>query len=314
MGTPEFAVASLDAIVGSLHLVVAVVTVPDKPAGRGKKIQISPVKNYAMEHDLKILQPNKLRDMDFQNELKSLNADVFVVVAFRMLPREIWSMPPMGTFNLHGSLLPNYRGAAPINWAVINGENYTGVTTFFIDEKIDTGAIIDYDKIPIQPEDTAGDLHDKMMPIGANLVIKTLDKIANGTIQTKPQSQIIADLSKIKNAPKIFKEDCKIDWNKPAVEIHNFIRGLSPYPAAYTVIQLNEQKAMQMKIFKTTILIESDPMLNAGDFLTDYKSFLKVKCSDGLLTLDSVQLEGKKKLPIQEFLMGFRQLEKGVFI
>lgn len=312
MGTPEFAVESLDAIIKSHHEVVGVVTVPDKPAGRGKKIQFSAVKNYALENNLILLQPDKLKNPDFQEKLKKLNADVFVVVAFRMLPKEVWAMPKYGTFNLHASLLPQYRGAAPINWAIINGETESGATTFFIDEKIDTGEIIANKKTEIKPDDLAGDLHDKLMVMGATLVVETLNEIAKGDIITKKQ-RLDSD-TELKDAPKIFKNDCKIDWNLPALKIHNLIRGLSPYPAAFTGIQFEDGKIINLKIFQSKIISGTNSSLQPGEIHTDGSNFLHVKCGDSLVSLVSVQAEGKKRMTIEGFLNGFRHIHEVKFV
>ena len=242
MGTPEFAVESLKALVEGDYNVVGVVTMPDKPAGRGYKLQASPVKQYAEQHSLPVLQPEKLRDEAFLNELRALDAHLQVVVAFRMLPEVVWSMPPMGTFNLHSSLLPQYRGAAPINWAIINGEKESGVTTFFLTHYIDTGAFIFQEKTTIYPGDNAGSLHDRLMIMGARLVMKTVDAILDGTAQATPQQELVHDESLLKPAPKIFTADCQVDWGKDTEEVHNFIRGLSPYPAAWTELQTNESE------------------------------------------------------------------------
>lgn len=302
MGTPHFAVPSLKILVDNGFDIAAVITVPDKPAGRGLKVQMSPVKEYALENNLKVLQPVKLKDPEFIEELKQLNANLFIVVAFRMLPEIVWSMPSLGTFNLHASLLPNYRGAAPINWAVINGEKETGATTFFLQHKIDTGDIIDQVKIPILPNDSAGEVHDALMMKGAELVLKTTQQIANDEVQTRPQEHHNA----LKEAPKIFKEDCEIDWLKDAVQIHNFIRGLSPYPTAYTYL---DKKVF--KIFKTE-LDQQEVDYEIGSIITDNKTHLKIAVKGGLLNLLEVQLQGKKKMAIDAFLRGYTLVNKSI--
>ncbi len=296
MGTPDFAVASLDALVKANFDVVAVVTAPDKPAGRGQKLSESAVKKYAVEKGIDILQPEKLKNPEFIEQLKSYHADLQVVVAFRMLPEVVWNMPPKGTINLHGSLLPQYRGAAPINHAIINGEKESGVTTFFLTHEIDTGNIILSESTPIADNETAGDLHDKLMHIGANLLVKTLKAIEAGEVSEQPQPQS----GSLKHAPKIFKEDCKIDWNNPAQMIYNLIRGLSPYPTAFTF--LNDKT---LKIFKAEIE-HKEPGIVAGGFLTDGKTFLKFAAKDGFIKLLDIQYEGKKRMPIEDFLRGIR--------
>jgi methionyl-tRNA formyltransferase len=296
MGTPEFAVPSLQSLVESDSNVVAVVTVPDKPSGRGQKQTASPVKIYAESQGIPVLQPEKLRDPEFLEQLRLFNADLQVVVAFRMLPEVVWSMPSKGTFNLHSSLLPQYRGAAPINWAVINGETETGVTTFFIEKEIDTGKIIFQEKEPIHPDDDAGTLHDRLMERGAKLVVKTVKAIQNGSYPQEPQSEP-AD---IKMAPKIFRETCEIKWDRPSIEIHNFIRGLSPYPAAWTILN-----GLSCKIYGSS-LVDFSEQANPGEFRTDNKSYLYFKTSDGWLSIDLLQLEGKKRMDIGAFLRGNR--------
>ncbi|OWK71175.1 methionyl-tRNA formyltransferase [Pedobacter sp. AJM] len=296
MGTPDFAVASLDALVQAKFDIVAVVTAPDKPAGRGQKINESAVKKYAVANSIPVLQPEKLKNPDFLAELKAFKADLQVVVAFRMLPEVVWNMPPKGTINLHGSLLPQYRGAAPINHAIINGEKESGVTTFFLTHEIDTGDIILSDRTPIGDDETAGELHDKLMVIGANLLVKTVTAISKGdfTEQLQPQSD------ELKHAPKIFKEDCKIDWNNSSALIHNLIRGLSPYPTAFTL--LNDKT---LKIFKAEPE-EKEPGIAAGGFLTDGKTYLKFATKDGFIKLLDIQFEGKKRMLIEDFLRGMR--------
>ena len=318
LGTPEFAVASLNALVTAGLNVIGVVTAPDKLAGRGMKLQESAVKKYAIEKGLKILQPQKLKNPEFLDELKSLQADLQIVVAFRMLPEVVWNMPPMGTVNLHGSLLPQYRGAAPINWAIINGEKETGVTTFKLKHEIDTGDILLQEKISIAEDETAGELHDKMKEIGANLLVKTVKELADGSLKEIPQlaignrqlaieksdSLLTIHDSNLKHAPKIFTDTCKIDWIKPVDEVFNLIRGLSPYPAAFT-----ELEGKTLKIFRAKKL-RSETRTSAGNFETDGKTFLRFACTDGFIYAEEVQLEGKKKLSIEDFLRGYRFVPK----
>jgi len=294
MGTPEFAVPSLRSLVENKSNVVAVITVPDKPAGRGQKQTSSPVKIYAQEQGIPVLQPEKLKDPAFLEELKSYQADLQVVVAFRMLPEVVWAMPTRGTFNLHGSLLPQYRGAAPINWAVINGDTETGVTTFFIEKEIDTGKIIFREKEPIHADDDAGSVYERLMLKGASLVVKTVEAIENENYPQEGQDESLV----LKPAPKIFRETCEIDWNKTAVEIHNFVRGLSPYPAAWTTLN-----GLSCKIFKTQV-ITSDETAEPGEYKTDHKSFLHFKTSDAWISVEVLQLEGKKRMEIGDFLRG----------
>ena len=301
MGTPEFAVASLDKLVQAGCNIAGVITAPDKPAGRGMQLQQSAVKKYALEKGLNILQPEKLKNPEFIEQLRSLQADLQVVVAFRMLPEVVWNMPSMGTINLHGSLLPQYRGAAPINWAIINGEKETGVTTFKLQQEIDTGNILLSEKITIRDDETAGELHDRMKEVGAQLLLKTVERISEGSLKdiTQPSDQ---DQIALKHAPKIFSETCHIDWNKTVDEVHNLVRGLSPYPAAFT-----ELDGKKMKIFKASPL-EGAKQSNAlaGTYQTDKKTFLKFACSDGHLSILELQLEGKKRMSITEFLRGWR--------
>ena len=307
MGTPDFAVASLKALVDGGYNVVGVITAPDKPAGRGNLITESAVKKYAVENNLKVLQPEKLKNPDFLAELENLKADLQIVVAFRMLPEVVWNMPPLGTFNLHGSLLPHYRGAAPLNWAVINGETKTGVTTFLLDHEIDTGKILFKRETPIDENETVGDVHDRLMEIGAKLVVETVDAIAEGYIQPIPQTELIEG-TEIKHAPKIFKEDCKIDWNKDSESIRNLIRGLSPYPAAWTnmVYQKNGTEIMTKLFFaqKTDSIKNASP----GTIETDGKTFLNVACKNGWLQISDLQIAGKKRMKTDEFLRGFQQI------
>ncbi|MFN3849470.1 MAG: methionyl-tRNA formyltransferase [Spirosomataceae bacterium] len=295
MGTPDFAVASLKKLVENGCEVVAVVTAPDKPSGRGLQMNETPVKKYAVSQNIPVLQPEKLKNPEFLEQLRSFDADLQVVVAFRMLPEVVWAMPHKGTFNLHGSLLPQYRGAAPINWAVINGETETGVTTFFIEKEIDTGKIIFAEKTPILPEDNAGTVHDKLMEIGADLVLKTVRAIEAGDYPQVPQPQDI----ELKSAPKIFKETCEINWNQSAEQIHNFVRGLSPYPAAWTLLQ-----GKVCKVYKTQIVDNQE--LSSEPFVTDGKKYLMFRCTDKMLAVEELQLEGKKRMGIEEFLRGYR--------
>ncbi|SMC52246.1 methionyl-tRNA formyltransferase [Pedobacter nyackensis] len=296
MGTPDFAVASLSALVEAGFNVVGVVTAADKPAGRGQKLQESAVKQYAISKGLKVLQPLKLKDPVFIEELKALNADLHVVVAFRMLPEMVWNMPPKGTINLHGSLLPQYRGAAPINHAIINGEKESGVTTFFLKHEIDTGDIIFAEKVKIAADDTAGDLHDNLMNVGAGLLVKTVKAIEAGDYKEQPQIQS----DELKHAPKIFKEHCLIDWNQPGSSIYNLIRGLSPYPTAFT--KLNDKT---LKVFKAEFE-ENEPGISPGAFLSDGKSYLKFAAKDGFIKVTDLQYEGKKRMKVEEFLRGMR--------
>lgn len=297
MGTPAFAVASLNALLEAKMNVVGVVTAPDKPGGRGMQLQQSAVKQFALAHDLPLLQPEKLKSPDFFEALSDWKPDIQVVVAFRMLPKSIWSMPPMGTLNVHGSLLPQYRGAAPINWAIINGELETGVTTFQLQHAIDTGAILLQDHIAITPNMTAGELHDKMMIVGANLLVKTLVGIFNNTIKSIPQNESI----NIKHAPKIFTKDCEINWDATVTEVHNLVRGLAPFPGAITKIE-----GKIVKLFATHI-IEEKPIEPPSTFVTDGKTFAKIACRNGYLALEDIQWEGKKRMPIQDFLRGYRK-------
>lgn len=296
MGTPDFAVASLNALAEAGFDIVGVVTAADKPAGRGQKLQESAVKKYAVEKGLNVLQPLKLKDPDFIAELKALNADLHVVVAFRMLPEVVWNMPAKGTINLHGSLLPQYRGAAPINHAIINGEKESGVTTFFLKHEIDTGDVIFSETVPIAEDDTAGDLHDHLMDAGAGLLVKTVKAIEANDYKEQPQ--IFS--AELKHAPKIFKEFCKVDWNNSVKTIYNLIRGLSPYPTAFA--ELNEKT---IKIFKAGFE-ETIPSVSPGMFITDGKHYLKFAAQDGYISLLDVQYEGKKRMMVDEFLRGMR--------
>jgi len=295
-GTPGFASHCLQTMINAGVEVVAVVTAPDRPAGRGKKLQASDVKKTALENNLPVLQPTNLKDPSFLELLSSYQPEVAVVVAFRMLPKSVWSLPTRGTFNLHASLLPNYRGAAPINWAIINGETETGVTTFFIDEAIDTGNILLTEKVAIASDDNAGTLHDKLMTIGGQLIVQTLQGLANETLVPKTQKDFIT--GKERHAPKIFKEDCYIHWDASATDVVNHIRGMSPYPAARTTITIDGTDKL-LKIFRATAETSTLPI---GDIETDFKSYLKVGCGNGLVQLDEVQLEGRKRVSIKEFL------------
>jgi methionyl-tRNA formyltransferase len=299
MGTPEFAVTSLDALIKAGCEIVGVVTAPDKPAGRGQKVSESAVKQYAVANCLKVLQPEKLKNEKFLDELKALNADLQVVVAFRMLPEVVWNMPPKGTINLHASLLPQYRGAAPINWAIINGEKESGVTTFFLKQEIDTGDILFTEEIDLTGHETAGELHDRLMYKGAGLLVKTVKAVESGRYTENPQMHL-AEGVELKHAPKIFKEDCRIDWNQSAEKVYNLIRGLSPYPTAFTILQ---EKIL--KVFGAEYQL-TDTGEEPGEFLTDNRSYLKVAALDGFVNLTDVQLEGKKRMGIVEFLRGVR--------
>tara|TARA_R110002051_G_scaffold158592_4_gene229955 strand:+ start:3537 stop:4484 length:948 start_codon:yes stop_codon:yes gene_type:complete len=297
MGTPEFAVGILDMLVKNEYNIVGVITAPDRPAGRGRKLNESAVKKYAVENNIKVLQPTNLKNVDFLETLKSLNANLQIVVAFRMLPKVVWNMPKYGTFNLHASLLPQYRGAAPINWAIINGETKTGVTTFFIDEKIDTGAIILQDETSIEKTDNAEDLHDRLMHLGAKTVLKTVERIQNGDFKTTKQP----NHGDLKLAHKIHRETCEIDWNKPIEDIYNFIRGLSPYPAAWTTLENSDSKIIT-KIYRANILLEQHD-LEVGTLVFNKKE-MKVAVKEGYLNLEEIQLQGKKRMHVKDVLNG----------
>lgn len=301
LGTPDFAVESLRRIVEGGYNVVGVITMPDKPAGRGHKLLQSPVKQYAVEKGLHLMQPVKLKDPEFVEELWSLDADLFIVIAFRMLPEVVWSMPRLGTFNLHASLLPRYRGAAPINWAVINGDTETGVTTFFLKHEIDTGDIIAQERVDILPTDNVGDVHDRLMMLGADLTIDTIESIIDGTLKTIPQDQLVGDTEPTP-APKIFKETCRIDWNRPAREIHNLVRGLSPYPAAWSVLTDDGKEIGSVKIFETAVL-DGGADVEPGQVVID-RYRLMVGCSDGLIEVLSLQPQGKRRMSASDFLRG----------
>jgi methionyl-tRNA formyltransferase len=297
MGTPEFAVPALEKLVAAGWNVIAVITAPDKPQGRGQKLVGSPVKEAAERLDIPVLQPTNLKDPGFQQELKELAADLQIVVAFRMLPEAVWNMPPLGTFNLHASLLPNFRGAAPINWALIQGEKVTGVTTFFLQHEIDTGNILFQEKVTILPEDNLGSLYEKLMNLGANLVVQTVVAIANKDIHPLPQDEALA----IHSAPKIFKETGKIDWITSATSIHNLIRGLSPYPGAWTELQ-----GKSCKIFASTHLEGKLSGKAPGEWTSDFKTYLHFQCGQGILVVQELQLEGKKRMNVNELLRGWK--------
>ncbi|MFV0418428.1 MAG: methionyl-tRNA formyltransferase [Dysgonomonas sp.] len=305
MGTPDFAVESLKALVENKYNIVGVVTMPDKPSGRGHKLQFSAVKNYALEHDLPLLQPEKLKDEIFLNELKAWQADLQIVVAFRMLPEVVWDMPRFGTFNLHASLLPQYRGAAPINWAIINGEKETGATTFFLTHEIDTGKVILQERITIGDNDNVGKIHDELMHAGAKLVCKTVDLILQDKADAVSQEQLFTDENELKSAPKIFKETCRIDWNKSVRDIHNFIRGLSPYPAAWTELHMDGKESQMVKIYVSEI-ISNENQLSPGTIHTDNKSYFHVACSDGFIGITEIQFAGKRAMNIDEVLRGYK--------
>ena len=298
MGTPDFAVTILDRLVQNNLTIVGVITAPDKPAGRGQQISESAVKKYAVSKELNILQPTNLKDETFINELQALNADLFVVVAFRMLPEIVWAMPPKGTINLHGSILPNYRGAAPINWAVINGEKETGVTTFFIEKEIDTGKVIERESISIGENEKAGKLHDRLMELGAELTYKTVSKIIEGNVVGIPQLELTE--GELKPAPKIFKPDCKIDWSKDVQTVHNFVRGLSPYPTAWTILE-KEGEQKSFKIFQS----EKTELNSIGkQALYSDKDGIYIPCSDYYLKITELQPEGKRRMNYKEFVAG----------
>lgn len=303
-GTPEFAASQLEAILDAGYDVAAVVTMPDKPAGRGKKIQFSDVKKTALEHQLPLLQPEKLKSPEFLASLASFNANLYIVVAFRMLPTAVWQMPEYGTFNLHASLLPQYRGAAPINHAIINGETETGLTTFFLNEEIDKGAIIMQEKVAIRPDENAGELHDVLMRMGNKVVVETIKKIENGTAATQTQEELAVGCI-LHDAPKIFKDFCYIDWSKSLADIYNHIRGLSPYPAAHVSFHSDNGEIIEMKVFASE-MEPCHPKEAQGVVVTDNKKFLKVATANGYLHLTIVQQAGKKSMPIADFLRGQR--------
>lgn len=315
MGTPDFAVPTLDALVTGGYNVVGVITMPDKPAGRGHKVQYSPVKQYALEHELPLLQPERLKDEEFLAALRQWKADLQIVVAFRMLPEVVWAMPGMGTFNLHAALLPQYRGAAPLNWAVINGDKVTGATTFFLDHQIDTGRIILKEPMPIGDEENVGSVHDRMMEMGKGLVCRTVDLLLDAEgdvtrIATVDQDTLIEDLEKhtgiaeLRPAPKIFKETCEIHYDRTVRQIHNLVRGLSPYPAAWTTIG----EMTPVKVYRTSIVSEGvpQPADKIGQLATDNKSYIHITCADGVLAIEELQLPGKKRMEVRALLNGFK--------
>lgn len=304
MGTPEFAVESLKAVLDAGYPVKAVITAPDKPSGRGLQLTASPVKEFALRNGLPVLQPLKLKDPEFIRELKALQADLQVVVAFRMLPEEVWAMPPLGTFNLHASLLPQYRGAAPINWAVINGETKTGVTTFFLNHEIDKGSLIYREETSIGPSDTAGAVHDRLMTIGADLVVKTIDGIAAGNVVPAEQHWDSGSQGQLRPAPKIFKDDCRVNWENDAPTLFNLIRGLSPYPAAWSTLETPGGQLLQVKIFLAEPVADG-PDDAPGSLYSDGKSYLHVATGKGILSVTKLQVEGKKPLAVTDFLRGF---------
>ena len=318
MGTPDFAVEALRQLVEGGYNVVGVITMPDKPAGRGHKIQYSPVKQYALEQNLPLLQPEKLNDEAFVEALREWKADLQIVVAFRMLPEVVWNMPRLGTFNLHASLLPQYRGAAPINWAVINGDTETGITTFFLKHEIDTGEVIQQVRVPIADTDNVEVVHDKLMMLGGKLVLETVDAILNGTVKPIPQEEM-AVVGELRPAPKIFKETCRIDWNQPVKKIYDFIRGLSPYPAAWSELIASEKESVVVKIFEVEKIVKKNDkrcrnsrgrFCKVGSIETDGKKYIKVSVPGGFVSILSLQLPGKKRLKIDELLRGYH-LEDG---
>ena len=318
MGTPDFAVEALRQLVEGGYNVVGVITMPDKPAGRGHKIQYSPVKQYALEQNLPLLQPEKLKDEAFVEALREWKADLQIVVAFRMLPEVVWNMPRLGTFNLHASLLPQYRGAAPINWAVINGDTETGITTFFLKHEIDTGEVIQQVRVPIADTDNVEVVHDKLMMLGGKLVLETVDAILNGTVKPIPQEEM-AVVGELRPAPKIFKETCRIDWNQPVKKIYDFIRGLSPYPAAWSELIASEKESVVVKIFEVEKIVKKNDkrcrnsrgrFCTVGSIETDGKKDIKVSVPGGFVSILSLQLPGKKRLKIDELLRGYH-LEDG---
>lgn len=308
MGTPDFAVGTLKALVENEYNVVAVITMPDKPMGRhGSVLQPSAVKQYAVSQGLPVLQPEKLKDEGFLDELRSFHADLQIVVAFRMLPEVVWNMPPMGTFNLHASLLPQYRGAAPINWAIINGDKETGVTTFFLQHEIDTGEIAFQERLPIGEEDCVGDVHDRLMEMGAALTLRTVDAILQGSVPRVPQSELAAQSGvELRPAPKLFKENTQIDWNCTAAEVHDFVRGLSPYPAAWTTLYDEQGAPTMLKIYECGVVEgQSAP----GVLDTDGKTYLYIGAREGLVSVYSLQLAGKKRMSIADFLRGHSSID-----
>ena len=304
MGTPEFAVAPLERLINDGYNIVAVVTSPDKPAGRGKKIQFSAVKEFAIKNNLRLFQPEKLREESFIHDIKSLKPDIHIVVAFRMLPEVVWSIPEIGTFNLHASLLPNYRGAAPINWVIINGEKETGITTFMIDGNIDTGNILLQKKVSIPETDNAGALHDKLMVAGASLVLETVKKLAEGTLDPIPQNHLIEKGAVLKIAPKISKSDCRINWDMEGRDIFNFVRGMSPHPGAYSYLDHGKGEKILCKFFDTSF-IPGQHQDAPGTVITDNKTILKVAVKNGWIAVDKIQQAGKRVMPMEQFLRGY---------
>ena len=308
MGTPDFAVESLRCLVEGGYNVVGVVTGPDKAVGRhGSVLQPTPVKQYAVEHGLRVLQPERLKDEAFIEELRALQADLQIVVAFRMLPEVVWAMPRLGTFNLHASLLPQYRGAAPINWAVINGDKETGVTTFFLKHEIDTGAVIRQVRVPISDTDCVGDVHDRLMMLGGGVVCETVDTIIDGTAEATPQEEMITE--ELRPAPKIFKDTCRIAWDVPVKRVYDFVRGLSPYPAAWTTLVAPDGTEMVVKVYEAAIASGVNGGVACGTIKTDGKSYLHVYAEDGVLSVRTLQLAGKKRMGVEDFLRGFRLAE-----
>lgn len=311
MGTPEFAVESLKRLVEGGYNIVGVITMPDKPMGRhGSVLQPSPVKQYAVSQGLKVLQPEKLKDESFVAELRELKADLQIVVAFRMLPEVVWNMPRLGTFNLHASLLPQYRGAAPINWAVINGETETGITTFFLKHEIDTGEIIDQVRVPIADTDNVGDVYERLMNLGGDLVVKTVDSILDGSVKTVPQDKL-AEGEVLRPAPKIFKETCRIDWSKGVKQIYDFVRGLSPYPAAWTELCQGSTAPQVLKIYETDKIF-AEHLFEPGTVVTDKKTYFRIAVTDGYINIHSLQLAGKKRMGVADFLRGYHHEDGAV--
>ncbi len=311
MGTPEFAVESLKRLVEGGYNIVGVITMPDKPMGRhGSVLQPSPVKQYAVSQGLKVLQPEKLKDESFVAELRELKADLQIVVAFRMLPEVVWNMPRLGTFNLHASLLPQYRGAAPINWAVINGETETGITTFFLKHEIDTGEIIDQVRVPIADTDNVGDVYERLMNLGGDLVVKTVDSILDGSVKTVPQDKL-AEGEVLRPAPKIFKETCRIDWSKGVKQIYDFVRGLSPYPAAWTELCQGSTAPQALKIYETDKIF-AEHSFEPGTVVTDKKTYFRIAVTDGYINIRSLQLAGKKRMGVADFLRGYHHEDGAV--
>lgn len=312
MGTPEFAVESLKILVENDLNVVAVVTSPDKPAGRGQQMQQSAVKEFALQHNLKVLQPTNLKDENFLNELRSLKPDLQIVVAFRMLPESVWSLPPLGTYNIHASLLPDYRGAAPINWAIINGEKESGVTSFKLKHEIDTGSILLQERVPISEEMNVGELYEILMKTGAKLLLRSVKKIEEGNVELIEQAKLLKPGKEAKHAPKLFRENSKIDWNKEGRVIYNLIRGLSPYPCAWTELNLPGGNKVVFKIFASRFE-EGKHNLKNGSISTDKRSWFKIACSNGYINVTELQMAGKKRLPVSEFLKGFSFVEGSYF-